>query len=87
MGLWFDANCCDSQASNLGRTVGCLPPLGACLESSGTMKVSIREKALESVQSQVPLGLYMKYMLSFVVVLKLYFSWSDQEDPRDSQTI
>lgn len=56
----------------MGRTVGCLPPLGACLASSGTMKVSFREKAFESVQTQVPLSLYLKYILSFVVVSRLY---------------
>jgi hypothetical protein len=35
-----------SQASPLGRSVGCFPPLEACMVTFGTIKLVFREKAL-----------------------------------------
>lgn len=49
--------CCGSWASQLGRTVGHLPPLDACMVLPGTMNASpLRDEAFKLVPVQGSLG-------------------------------
>lgn len=64
--LCHTAHCCGSQASELGRTVGCFPPLEACMEPSGTMNASSWGGGVKIRSSSDPLGLVSELHGNFI---------------------
>lgn len=49
-------HCCNSQESQLGRTIDCCPPLQACMPPSGSMNASSQAEGFQVRAGSDPLG-------------------------------